>query len=287
MSSTVGSAAIRGHRVLLLTILGVSAGLLLPTAATAAPPVAGSLAVGAIGQGAYGTIKGRLVWGGDQVPPVDVLREKGKADKDPQVCAHDRPIVARDLVVDPKTKGVEYAFAYISRPKGENPEAVKELLAKKPRVEIDQSNCEFLPYLTAINTEQALIVKSSDPGINHNVRLVAFANPGLNQNVAPGGQLEMHLKPERLPVKLLCDIHPWMQSYVMVFDHPFFATTGKDGSFEIKGVPAGKQNLVVWQERVGYANKGAGRGMPVEVAAGQVTDVGEITLDPAKVKPRN
>ena len=68
----------------------------------------------------------------------------------------------------------------------------------------------------------------------------------------------------------------------MVFDHPFFATTDKDGSFEIKGVPAGTQNLVLWQETVGYATPGAGRGMPVEVKAGEVTDVGEVKLVPKK-----
>ena len=85
----------------------------------------------------------------------------------------------------------------------------------------------------------------------------------------PGGQLELKLVAERLPIKLNCDIHPWMKCYVMVFDHPFFATTAKDGSFEIKGVPAGTQNLVLWQENVGYANPGAGRGMPVDREGGR------------------
>jgi hypothetical protein len=71
----------------------------------------------------------------------------------------------------------------------------------------------------------------------------------------------------------------------MVFDHPFFAVTGKDGTFEIKGVPAGSQNLVLWQENVGYVTPGGRRGMAVEVKPGGVTDVGEIKLDPKKVKP--
>ena len=182
-------------------------------------------------------------------------------------------------MIDPETKGVSYAFAYISRPKGTNPEAIKELVEKKPKLEIDQKNCEFVPYLTPMYQEQKLVVKASDPGINHNVRVNAFTNPGLNQNVASGGQLELKLVAERLPIKLNCDIHPWMNAYVMVFDHPFFTTTAKDGSFEIKGVPAGTQNLVIWQEKVGYANPGMGRGMPVNVVAGGVADVGEIKLD--------
>ena len=281
MRMTIGSPVRRPA----LAIAGLTIGLLSPAGAHASPPFAASLMAGPIGQAEYGTVKGRLVWGGDQVPPVRVLEQKGKAEKDPNVCAKDRPILSRELVIDPETKGVSYAFAYISRPKGNNPEAVKGLLAKQPKLELDQQNCEFAPYLTPMHQDQVLMVKASDPGINHNVRLNAFANPGLNQNLAPGGQLELKLVAERLPIKLNCDIHPWMKSYVMVFDHPFFATTAKDGRFEIKGVPAGTQNLVIWQENVGYANPGAGRGMAVSVKAGEVVDVGEIKLDPAKVKP--
>ena len=111
-----------------------------------------------------------------------------------------------------------------------------------------------MPYLTPMHQDQKLVVKANDPGINHNVRLNAFANPGLNQNVAAGGQLELKLVAERLPIKLNCDIHPWMKSYVMVFDHPFFTTTAKDGEFRDRRVPAGTQNLVIWQENVGYAS---------------------------------
>jgi hypothetical protein len=74
-----------------------------------------------------------------------------------------------------------------------------------------------------------------------------------------------------------------MKGYIMVFDHPFFAVTGPDGSFEIEGVPAGTQNFVIWQETVGYATQGLARGMPVKVGAGQVTDVGEIKLVPKSV----
>ena len=71
----------------------------------------------------------------------------------------------------------------------------------------------------------------------------------------------------------------------MVFDHPFFAVTDGDGSFEIKGVPAGDQNLVIWQETVGYVTAGARQGHARRRSRpGEATDVGEIKLDPAKVK---
>ncbi len=282
MRTIIGSAARRGDRGLFLTTAALAACLAVPPGAGAAPPISASIACGVVGQSEYGTIKGRLVWGGDQVPPVKVLEDKGKAEKEPNVCARDRPILSRELVVDPQTKGVSYAFAYLFRPSGANPQAVKDLLAKNPKVELDQKNCEFVPFLVGMHQDQVLLVKSSDP-TNHNVRLNAFVNPGQNTNLAAGGQLELKLVPERLPMTINCDIHPWMKAHVAVFDHPFFTTTAKDGRFEIKGVPAGDQKLVIWHT-VGFVNPGLGRGMPVTVKAGEVTDVGEVKLDPARVK---
>jgi hypothetical protein len=97
------------------------------------------------------------------------------------------------------------------------------------------------------------------------------------------GQMERKLVFEARPLAVTCDIHPWMKGYVMVFNHPFYAVTGEDGSFEIKGVPAGTQNVNLWQERVGYVT-GNNRGTPVQVKAGDTVDLGEVKLDPAKVR---
>ncbi len=48
-----------------------------------------------------------------------------------------------------------------------------------------------------------------------------------------------------------CDVHFWMASYVHVLDHPYYAVTGDDGSFEIKDLPAGTYTVEVWHEKLG------------------------------------
>jgi hypothetical protein len=254
-----------------------------PAAAVAAPQCASVLAAAVSGQPQTGTIKGRLVWGDENVPASKVLIEKGKSEKDGDLCAKDETIYSRDLVIDPKSKGVAYAFAYLVRPKGDSSTLVKDLVAKKPQVVLDQKGCEFQPYALPFHKDQELVIQSSDSK-SHNVRYAGFNNTGINRTVAPNGKLEVKLVADRLPMELHCDIHPWMKGYLMVFDHPFFTTTAADGSFEITGIPPGEQNFVVWQNKVGYVTAGLARGMAVMVRPGEVTDVGEIKLDPAKVK---
>jgi uncharacterized protein (DUF2141 family) len=52
-----------------------------------------------------------------------------------------------------------------------------------------------------------------------------------------------------IPVK--CNIHPWMRSYIAVVGHPFFAVTGDDGTFTIKGLPPGTYTVEMVHEKYG------------------------------------
>src|SRR5262249_21344089 len=163
-------------------------------------------------------------------------------------CAKDAPIMSERLVVDSGTKGVKNAFVYLMRPTAIKEEAKKA--AASAKVEFDQKNCTFLPHSLAVMTGVPVKLKSSDP-TNHNV---SFQLRGLSQNplINPGATLDVTPQTaERLPGPVSCSIHPWMQAYWMVLDHPYFAVTDEKGNFEIKDVPAGTQRVVVWQEAVG------------------------------------
>ncbi|MBI2095918.1 MAG: carboxypeptidase regulatory-like domain-containing protein [Candidatus Omnitrophica bacterium] len=52
-------------------------------------------------------------------------------------------------------------------------------------------------------------------------------------------------------IKMRCDVHFWMASFIHVLDHPFYAVTGDDGSYRIDGLPAGAYTIEVWHEKLG------------------------------------
>lgn len=142
--------------------------------------------------------------------------------------------------------------------------------ASAPPAELDQKGCQYLPYVSAIQTGQTLLVKNSDP-LLHNVHSTPApdgGNKGKDRNEAQmpgGGELKFSFAaPERF-LRFKCDVHPWMFAYVCVVDHPYFAVSGKDGAFAIKNVPAGKYTIEATHRKAGTLTK------EVEVKDGAVT----------------
>jgi plastocyanin len=121
---------------------------------------------------------------------------------------------------------------------------------KRPTVLLDQIGCRYIPHVVALQTGQTLHVLNSDPTI-HNVHVEGHANPA--SNIPMPNQDDKHdftfSKPEIITVK--CDVHPWMRSYVGVFQNPFFAVTDATGAFTIKDIPDGTYTLVAHHERFG------------------------------------
>ncbi len=146
--------------------------------------------------------------------------------------------------------------------------------ASAPAVTLDQKGCEYVPQIMAVQTDQRIMVKNSDP-VLHNVHDSPTVAGNKEQNMAqmPGGaELPFSFsKPEEF-LKFKCDVHPWMFAWVSVFDHPYFAVSAKDGTFKIANVPPGKYTLKAAHRKAGTATQ------EIEVKEGEAAKV-DFTLE--------
>ena len=118
-------------------------------------------------------------------------------------------------------------------------------------VEFDQGGCQYAPHVFALRVGQTLKILNSDR-MWHNVRASAKVNRGFNVWM-PSFRTEMEKvfdQAETTPFAVNCDVHPWMNAWAAVFDHPYFAVTGSDGAFTIGNLPAGTYELEIWHERL-------------------------------------
>ena len=155
----------------------------------------------------------------------------------------------------------------------------------KPGVEIDQPCCRFIPHVVLARAGQTMLIKNSAP-IPHNAKWTSRENGELNPLIPAGGEFKIPdpLVAERFPISISCSIHGWMNAWVRVFDHPYFALTDDDGNFEIKNAPVlkGKLRLFIWQETGGIQGGTPGRfGQTIDVKPGTV-DLKEIKYNDGK-----
>lgn len=127
-------------------------------------------------------------------------------------------------------------------------------LPVEKRYAITQSGCLFDPRVQGIVVGGTVNVRSVDPIRHTNVVLRAGTADTLaviRQYDAGSVVPDEHIGKVPGLVELRCEQHPWTRGWIAVFDHPYFAVTGPDGSFTIPDVPPGKHTLMVWHERGG------------------------------------
>lgn len=130
-------------------------------------------------------------------------------------------------------------------------------------VTLDQVGCMYAPRVMGMQAGQTLRIENSDP-FQHNVHPFPEKNRSFNESTPnEGDYLEKTFLVPEVMVSVKCDVHAWMQAYIGVLDHPYFATSGADGSFSITGLPAGTYTVMTWHEQFG------GQEMQVTVGDGE------------------
>ncbi|MEP7122058.1 MAG: carboxypeptidase regulatory-like domain-containing protein [Byssovorax sp.] len=199
------------------------------------------------------TIKGVVNFSG-KAPEMKVPKKR----KDAEFC---------------KTKEVKYNAVLVDGGKLQetfvrlaNDSVKGEYPAPAKHAEIDQNDCMYAPRIQGVIAGQEIDIKNQD-GTLHNVHTFKGTETWFNQ-AQPKGSPEISKELEDTKVvKFTCDVHPWMRGFVVVSSHPFFAVTGKDGSFTIDKVPAGKYDIEAWHPHYGLKKA------TVEVADGKSADV--------------
>ncbi|HSA93846.1 MAG TPA: hypothetical protein VLE48_12610 [Terriglobales bacterium] len=122
------------------------------------------------------------------------------------------------------------------------------------KVTIDQHGCRYHPHVEGVMAGQTVEILNSDD-TTHNIHPTpapASGNREWNESQAPKATpLEKTFAREELMLPVKCNQHPWMKMYINVVKNPFFAVSGADGTFEIKGLPPGEYTIAAVHEKLG------------------------------------
>jgi plastocyanin len=121
-------------------------------------------------------------------------------------------------------------------------------------VVIDQRACVYTPRVIGVRVGQAVEVRNSDD-LFHNIHTSSAQGNEVNVSQPKVGMTNQFRFKEEHMLRLRCDVHGWMTSWIGVVSHPYFAVTGADGTFEIRDVPTGARTVEIWHEQLGTARK--------------------------------
>lgn len=205
----------------------------------------------AAADGEWGTLKGRIVFDGKAPAPEPIDTSKDPACK--------TKLETENLLVS-KDGGLANAVIML---RTKNPAVHPDYAASdNDELVLDNKNCRFEPHVQVVRLSQKLLLKNSDP-TGHNSNLSPLLNTAINPVLAAGGDpVPYQFKAEEaVPVKVGCNIHPWMGAWIVARKDPYAAITDKDGNFEIKNLPAGKElEFRLWQESAGYLKNATFKG---------------------------
>jgi plastocyanin len=187
-----------------------------------------------------GTIEVEVGFDG-AVPPMRELTMSSFAE-----CAaqHQGPVLAGDMLV--RNGKVQNAFVYVKEGLGDRVFAVPT----EPVI-IDQQGCLYVPRVAGGQVDQPIEFHNSD-AMQHNVHGTPKDSRSWNVSLPrQGAERTIRVDHPEVMISIRCDLHPWMQGWLGVLDHPYFGVSGEDGRVTLPNVPAGEYVVGVWHERFG------------------------------------
>lgn len=187
------------------------------------------------------TITGKVMLDGAAPAPAII-----KTGSDPTCAAANRgDLKSETFVVD--NGALENVFVYIKDGLG------NKYLFDTPTepVKLDQRGCHYVPHVLGVRVGQPLQIANSDNTL-HNVHGMPQTNREFNfgQPLA-GVKQDVTFTVAEVLIPFKCDVHSWMNAYIGVVDHPYFAVTGTGGTFELKTIPPGTYTIEAVHEKLG------------------------------------
>lgn len=196
---------------------------------------------------AENSITGKVIYSGAKPTIRNISMEANAA------CAklHPKGLPSPEVILNADNT-LQNALVYVKAGVGV---AGKQFPAPAEAVKIRQTGCMFEPHVVAVMVNQRVEIANADPA-NHNIHVMADTNPAWNVTQTPQAppKVTQFAKPE-IGLVIMCNIHPWMRVYANVLSNPYYAITGPDGSFTIKGLPPGIYTLEAWHEKFGVQEK--------------------------------
>jgi plastocyanin len=210
-------------------------------AAPAAAPAAGG-GTGVPDEANGGTITGKVAFDGAAPSPKNIDMSAVPFCTKAHASA---PAKTEDVVVN-DNKTLRNVFVWV---KSGLPD--QQWQVPTSAVTLNQTGCMYVPHVIGVMAGQQIDIKNSD-ATNHNIHPQPQTNQEWNESQPPGTPDKMQSFPrQEVVIAVKCNIHPWMRSYIGVVSHPFYAVTGDDGTFTIKGLPPGTYTIEMIHEKYG------------------------------------
>jgi len=210
--------------------------------APAAAPAAGAAAGQKVDPATAGTVDGSVALDGT-APKNEAI----KMNADP-VCLREAkgPQTQETYMVGGDGKSLANVFVYVKDGLGNY---VFDPPTDSPK--IDQKECRYHPHVFGMRVGQTLEIVNSDPTL-HNIHAMPKSNQEFNNGQPIQGMKMTHtFTAKEVMVPFKCDVHGWMNAYVGVLDHPYFAVTKEDGKFSLANLPPGTYTIEAWHEKLG------------------------------------